>query len=397
MKKIFLIFTLSIVSLMWFSCDSDKIFTSEETPVLPISAFPHNDGSSWVYQVYDSATASYDTVVVTITDSNLTHTGDNYSQLWSFDFGSDIYTQTTVFLFDTVSIDWVNQWLNIHLAFPLKVGSLWHGENVLDTTQVLAIESRDVPAGVYDSTFHVRSIYTGIDVIHKIDMWLVPDIGIIRIKIATSGMTTILNQTWELISYQPNSSAVFNIDQFPVTFGSWWEYQLNNRKESTIDTVHITLAGSTFVDDSLWFYIWEREFSTYTDSLYTNVLDNTVRFFNLLRSDILYTMLEFPLETGNAWSAFLYNDTSEVIQKLYFSTEAGNFPNSYRVLTYLWCGDECGHEINSYYSPNVGLIYRDDFAVEIIPTYDSSLGGDILLEDTLIDETWELLDYNIAL
>ncbi len=89
-------------------------------------------------------------------------------------------TGTTVFVLPTSHPDGLGPtsgWVKL-LEPPLRTGAFWYGDQEHSVSfEVIALESVDTPAGSFRSCFRIR-IHAPVP--YLIDLWLAPDMGIIR-------------------------------------------------------------------------------------------------------------------------------------------------------------------------------------------------------------------------
>lgn len=172
--------------------------------------FPNKIGNAWVYEEIDSVSGgldtvavTFDTVTVTIVDSGRFESGDSYT-LWEFVSRNGIDTQYVVtgeerlsFLHDTIfSPLW-----DIYYDFPLAVGRTWGLEFFAPVPEVLDKEPVVTPIQPFASSFHTRMYGGGFNDYWTQEDWLVPGVGIARIRRWQFGFIPWMNRTWTLIDY----------------------------------------------------------------------------------------------------------------------------------------------------------------------------------------------------
>lgn len=211
--------------------ESWQLIDFYEPDSLTLEQFPIEVGNSWVYEVYDNydrcLSCGPDTVVATIT-----YMFDSQSGYKSYviDFFSGRLFSTIIDVkSDTVIIRWENPFLIIPLQFPLTIGKRWPSQNPNDSNEVIDKRSVTVPMGTFNSAYYIEGGWMGFDDAVEYNIWMEKDIGIVRLDYNTVSMIPHLNQnqSWRLVEfYSFNSQPNFNISNYPIKVGSFWEYEV---------------------------------------------------------------------------------------------------------------------------------------------------------------------------
>lgn len=140
-----------------------------------------------------------------------------------------------------------------------------------------------------------------------------------------------------------SASSEFTVDQFPLTVGSTWMYDVYDSVAMKRDTLNVRIAGNTKLSDSTPATIWEYKYTQRTDTLYVTHATNTVFFYP--SSSTTYTgkplpqyELIFPFVSGNHWttrtdSTVVISNSGSDAQLNFYSTginRSDTVVNSYR-------------------------------------------------------------------
>ncbi len=175
-----------------------------------------------------------------------------------------------------------------------------------------------------------------------------------------------------------NNPPEVNTGSFPNKVGDSWVYAVYDSLNSTVDTLTVNIVGTT-TGNGKDLTIWVRESNTYKDTLYVNVDNKTVYFYEDAFPNVADHIFVFPLEKGKIWTnPDQVRDSSIVKDKEAVSVPADNFTDAFRIERN-WGGfNVYGYSI-TWFVENIGIVkmYRR------IQGFDN------------IKETWELLSYNV--
>ena len=87
---------------------------------------------------------------------------------------------------------------------------------------------------------------------------------------------------------------------FPNKVGDQWVYSVYDSLSHSVDTLIISIVGTT-VGNGKDLTIWTRKSNFYNDTIYVNVNQNTVYYYDDPYSNVVDHKIEFPLEE---WQGF---------------------------------------------------------------------------------------------
>ncbi|HKK21008.1 MAG TPA: hypothetical protein VJ983_06005 [candidate division Zixibacteria bacterium] len=181
-----------LAALFLFACGSSNSPTQSELTPLSMSQFPHGIGAQWIYEVMDSASASIDTMTVTVASDTATPLpGFTSSELWIYSVaGTPI---------DTVRVVYNDS----SMVLQSPVGAVVVVFPVIRPTVAVT-----VPAGTFKESYKITSgyyLYPN-DSYFLVDYWLVKDNGIVKYEFNANVTTPKLHYTAELLQYIPAPS-----------------------------------------------------------------------------------------------------------------------------------------------------------------------------------------------
>jgi hypothetical protein len=195
MKRIHWLLLLAFVGLVMSFCKKETLLKSTDNS--KALYFPNGVGSYWKYHRYDSITGTSDTIIVTI-QSTVLKNGKTYS-VWTYKKSPVVYDSAYVYCTkDSVVFMGTNfQFVENIILIPCTIHSKWNPSGMLgDTTFVIGQEK----IGLLE-TFKLNHRIFGIDVSMNDDMWLAPNIGIIKEDIKEFNILKPKNESWQLIDY----------------------------------------------------------------------------------------------------------------------------------------------------------------------------------------------------
>ncbi len=165
---------------------------------------------------------------------------------------------------------------------------------------------------------------------------------------------------------------------FPNKVGDQWVYAVHDSLSGSVDTLTVKIVGTTTVNGKD-LTIWVRNSHRYNDTLYVNVDNSTVYYYEDPYPNVVDHKIVFPLEKGETWTNPDQVSDSSVVKNIEdVSVPAGNFSNAFRIERN-WGGFNVYGNSMTWFVENVGIVkfYRR------IQGFDN------------IKETWELLSYNV--
>ncbi len=178
--------TILIIGLL-ISCGSTDNPTGSRPQPFEIGQFPHGTGTQWVYKVTDSASATIDTLTVTVVpDTSVPPSGYSSLENWVYT-APGAPAETMQVVYSNSSVEFWSPVGPILITFPLNV----------------APESVTVPTGKFGEAYKVSDGYNSLGggLYFLVDYWLVKDKGIVKYEFNSNATTPKLHYTAELISY----------------------------------------------------------------------------------------------------------------------------------------------------------------------------------------------------
>lgn len=173
-------------------------------PAFHASDFPNSRGSVWGYVRFDSVANSTDSVRIHVMDDILLP-GKVAAKIWTrISFPS--VAIDTVYVGrsnDTVRIYRLSTdlWNNTKYVFPLQVGKRWLGDFAGDSSVVTQVGLLTTPAGTFTNGFLVEESWGLLNDYGRVETWLVPNVGIVKLHRKEHGFTGFVNERWELLFY----------------------------------------------------------------------------------------------------------------------------------------------------------------------------------------------------
>jgi len=179
-----------------------SLFTSckKKKFVQTFNDFPMSVGTNWKYQVYDSLTQQTDTITIKVVKDTMIN--NNSVFYWKFiKAGTAIDT-----LFVLNSYDSICFYKNINLTdlrrkliIPFEVGDTWQG-NINDYYEVESIES----VYNFNDAFKINRNYQSFNYYLLEKIWMVDNIGFVKMTTNEFSLAPIKNENWRLLSYHIN-------------------------------------------------------------------------------------------------------------------------------------------------------------------------------------------------
>jgi hypothetical protein len=208
MKTIcFLFISIIMLWVTFAGCDTDKENPLQQKPAFTMSEFPMDVYAKWRYSVHDTVADTYDTVDVFVFDSTR-FPEEHYATVWLFSgfvnsYGRDCvshFGDTLKFFHDRSGV------ADRCLVFPIEVGNIWEFDYNLDhiVDKVVGKENVETPYGEM-SAYRIRSdTYSPIlDQFAYSELWLVPDVGLVRAEYTSGFRVVERHEIWELLNYWP--------------------------------------------------------------------------------------------------------------------------------------------------------------------------------------------------
>ncbi len=193
MRMIFL-FTLFGLLVLFTNCNK------QNNPVEEIQYFQMPVGTYWNYQIYDSLLQEFDTISIKVVNKTVINNKSVF--LWEFS-NRDTITDT-LYVWntpDSVCFYENNNLTNLKwlFKFPIAVGETW-SINGNDYYEVLSKEE----VNHYSCSFKInRKLQDPNYFIHE-NIWMVDNVGIVKMTIDKFDLAPVKNQDWRLFSYYIN-------------------------------------------------------------------------------------------------------------------------------------------------------------------------------------------------
>lgn len=216
MKKLNSLLALEILFLVFISfklCES-----GDKSNKISIDDFPMTVGSQWTYVRTDSLIRQIgrrDPVYVTEIETVTVHVIRTHKKkhkeiicAWMRTFHDKVDTQYVALKRDTLkfidSEDPATGYVLFQILFPIKVGNRWYGrygEPPPDSYKVAQPESLEVEAGTFTDAYLIeRGVWIPNNPIY-FKYWIVPKVGIVKIRKWDSIFGEYTSENWDLIRY----------------------------------------------------------------------------------------------------------------------------------------------------------------------------------------------------
>ncbi len=197
-SDLFYVIIALIIPFLLSACENS---TDNNPPEVNAGSFPNKVGDQWVYAVYDSLSASIDTLTVSIADTTRTNGKD--LTIWvrkSHTYNDTLYVsvdKSTVNFYEDPNSDVVDH----SIVFPLEVGKTWKNPNQApDSSIVKSKEPVSVPADDFPNAYMIERNWGGFNVHGHSITWFVDNVGIVKMYNLEQGFVYI-KEDWELLSY----------------------------------------------------------------------------------------------------------------------------------------------------------------------------------------------------
>ena len=200
--KTIIVSSIIFISI-WGCSDTESPVVSDE--LFTLGRFPLSIGSRWVYSIRDSLSDYIDTVVVTADYSEVIIDFESVFHL-EYRFLNKADTDAVQIVGDSVNyFDSVGGALNRRLVFPIDLNSEWAYSGIYGykVSNVIAEDEISVPAGGF-TAFTIETILSPVimDLIDNSNIWVTPDIGIVKMELITGFRAVDRYEIWELVEYQ---------------------------------------------------------------------------------------------------------------------------------------------------------------------------------------------------
>ena len=179
-----------------------SLFTSckkENASVQSFNNFPMSVGTYWKYQVYDSLTQQTDTITINVVKDTMI----NNNPVFYWESSKAGVAIDTLFVLKTS--DSICFYMNINLTdlrrklkIPFEVGDTWQG-NINDYYEVESIESYYL-----NDAFKINRNYQSFNYYLLEKIWMVDNIGFVKMTTNEFSLAPIKNENWRLLSYHIN-------------------------------------------------------------------------------------------------------------------------------------------------------------------------------------------------
>lgn len=376
-------FILILLLLCFNACDEDDPPTGSAPAYIGHSSFPSAVGMLWKYEVYDSLTASVDTLWVSVTSGGespsyawvcewrLRRHSIHELESWKVTLGGHLLPSPFYIVADSIQGE---PRFREQFAPPFEDGAEWSGPETGDTSRVSFLGSVTVPAKTFSRVARVDRFWNRDEEGggNWSETWLDEDAGIVKRHFLSqysdgATITVTKNETWELIEYDLTT---FGMHQFPNTLGTQWVYEVANTSWwvnggiiTWVDTVTVTIVDMIvpIIEPSPWGLrmVWEYAGTVYNDTSIIQTAGNTV---TVNYDTLLMTppppawSYEFPMAVGRHWGIDTLAPIPIVHNKVSVSTLAGGFETAFG---YSMSGDFASMwSVQDWLAPGVGMVKR---------------------------------------
>ena len=159
-------------------------------------------------------------------------------------------------------------------------------------------------------------------------------------------------------------SSILITEEFPMTIGTTWEYDVIDTTYYYFFTDSITvnngilqvsIVGSTVLKNQVHALVWQYKFKNNLDSLYVLKSGDTTLFYSDRNNSEPNLSLIFPLKVNKKWQL---SDCRKymVIDKEILNLPLGMFKNTFNIRENNSCEGEASLENEYYIVPNIGII-----------------------------------------
>ncbi len=167
-----------------------------------------------------------------------------------------------------------------------------------------------------------------------------------------------------------------NSDVFPNNVGDKWVYTVYDSLSNSYDTLTVDIVGTT-TGHNKTLKIWLYRSHIYNDSMFVNVSNDTVYFYQDSYANLTDHEFVFPLSVNKYWyNTDLQSDSTIVKDKEAVTIPFGSYPDAYK-LERRWGSFNVYGYSETWFVNNVG----------IVKMYRRILGFDN------IKEIWELINF----
>lgn len=145
------------------------------------------------------------------------------------------------------------------------------------------------------------------------------------------------------------------VEDFPNEQGISWFYRVIDSLNNTIDTVQVTVSGTSTLSSGEPVTVWLNAFSDSTDSNYVLIKGDSVKIYEDREYLIDNIKLVFPLAVGATWKGDFVSDSSRVLDKIQLTVPAGSFNDVY-VIERLYGGFNEYFTMTIWFVPDIGII-----------------------------------------
>jgi hypothetical protein len=181
-------------------------------------------------------------------------------------------------------------------------------------------------------------------------------------------------------SDKPTDPGSGNANVFPHRVGDNWTYEIFDSTAATYDTVVVTIAVDTVLNNHSA-KIWEYKYKSKADSTVVYIYGDTVQIY-LIYPTIEQTPLDqyiFPLHVGDQWISTILMVRTEVVERGPVSTKVEDFEIGYRIQKLPYLLDN-PREVNSWFVDYRGIV---KMTIRYIDGEQHAI-------------FWDLIDYNIG-
>jgi len=153
-------------------------------------------------------------------------------------------------------------------------------------------------------------------------------------------------------------------DLIPSSVGSSWTYEWEDRRSGETDTVVVRVAA--MLDSSVVgpVGVWIIEYPRKPDSMFMEIVGDTVRFLTDLRRPSWNTKYVLPLYVGAGWRGDFVTDSSWVSGKGEIMVPAGEFSDAFQIEE-SWGAFNSYGRVTTWIVAGIGIVMEDRVEIDL--------------------------------
>ncbi len=165
-----------------------------------IHEYPTTVGTHWTYNVLDTNMNIIDTLNVMIVGDTVTSEGLP-ATLWTYDYGSRVDSELVGVGASSVRHQSPITFPDTYYEFPLAIGKYWGMHFFAPVAEIVEKGPVSVPAGDFVAGFEHWYGGGAFNYYWSADSWLVPNVGLVKRRLATGNLAPLVTVHWELTDY----------------------------------------------------------------------------------------------------------------------------------------------------------------------------------------------------